>query len=99
MTTFFLTDYQILFKINRVQAVHNIDKVSKFHENLTSNTDYHVNKKCEFLTQNYFSITNCLILFKSNRVEAIYEVDKLCKFHENLTKNVDFIARRKQEKD
>ena len=31
----FLTDGQILHKFNRVQAVDDIDKLCKFHENLT----------------------------------------------------------------
>ena len=31
----FLTDCPISFKINRVQAVDDIDKLCKFHENLT----------------------------------------------------------------
>ena len=35
----FLTDCQILFKIHRVQAVDDIDKLCKFHENLTMNAD------------------------------------------------------------
>ena len=35
----FLTDCQILFKLNRVQAVADIDKLCKFNENLTMNAD------------------------------------------------------------
>ena len=34
-----LTDCQILFKIKRVEAVDDIDKLCKFHENLTTNAD------------------------------------------------------------
>ena len=41
-----LTDCQILFKIHRVQAVNDIDKLCKFHENLTTNAD------CLALTKN-----------------------------------------------
>ena len=39
------------FKINRVQAVDYTDKLCKFHENLITNEDYRLNKKCKFSTQ------------------------------------------------
>ena len=35
----FLADCQILFKINRVQAVDDIGKLCNFRENLTTNAD------------------------------------------------------------
>ena len=40
----------LTFNTNRVQAVDDIDKLCKFHENLYTNADYCVNKKCEFAT-------------------------------------------------
>ena len=36
---FSLTDCLIFFKMNRVQAVDDIDKLCKFHKNLTSDAD------------------------------------------------------------
>ena len=33
------TDCQILFKIDKLQAVDDIDKLCKFHENLATNAD------------------------------------------------------------
>ena len=48
---FSLTDCPIFFKINRVQAVDDIDKLCKFHKNLTTKCRlYCVNKKCKFST-------------------------------------------------
>ena len=35
-----LTDSQTFFKINRVQAVDDIDRLCKFHKNLTSDADF-----------------------------------------------------------
>ena len=39
MATFPLLISQILFKINTVEAVDDIDKLCNFHENLTTNPD------------------------------------------------------------
>ena len=39
MATFPLLIVQVFFKIVRVQAVDDIDKLCKFHENLTKNVD------------------------------------------------------------
>ena len=51
------------FKINRVKAVDDIDKLCKFHKNLTTDADLSC-KKCKFSTENgYFSLTDCLIFF------------------------------------
>ena len=36
---FSLNDCPIFFKINRIQAVDDIDKLCKFYENLTTNAD------------------------------------------------------------
>ena len=40
IATFPLLIVQFLFKINRVQAVEDIDKLCRFHKNLTKNVDF-----------------------------------------------------------
>ena len=44
------TECQIYFKIDRAQAINDINKLSKFHKNLTTDANYSVNKKCKLLT-------------------------------------------------
>ena len=80
MATFPILIVQFFFyKINRVQAVDEIDKLCKFHKILTTN--------------GYFSLTDCLIFFfKICRVQAVDDIDILCKFHENLTTNAHCIT-------
>ena len=78
----FLTDCQILFTFNRVQAVEDIDKLCKFHENVIMNADSikstrNVNLSLKMGT---FPILIFHIFLKIKRVEAIVKMDKLCKF-------------------
>ena len=40
MATVPLLIFQFLFKINRVKAIDEIDKLCKFHENPTENVDF-----------------------------------------------------------
>ena len=94
MATFPLPFVGFFFKINRRQAIHDMDKLCKFHKNVTTNADFNVytkNANCQFKMAT-FPLVIVWFIFKIDKVQSIDESNKLCKFHENLTKNVDFIA-------
>ena len=64
----------IFFKINRGQTVDDIDKLYKFHENLTRNANFQFKMAS-------FPLLILRFFFKINRVQATDEIDNLCKFH------------------
>ena len=76
------------------EAIDEMDKLCKFHKNLTKNVDLIVQTRLASfqLKMAIFSNTDCPIFLKINRVEGNDKMDKLCRFHKNPTKIVDLIA-------
>ena len=93
MATFFFTDCPI-FQNQYGEAIDEMDKLCKFHENPTKIVDLIAQQRnANFqLTMVTFLLLIVRSFFKINRVEAIDEMDKMCKFYKNQTKNADFIA-------